>query len=52
MGYAAIPWYIISAITFFIPFAFMIAEFGAAYKNEKVEFTRGWRSQSDHVTLL
>ena len=35
MGYAAIPWYLIAAITFFIPFAFMIAEFGAAYKDSK-----------------
>ncbi|MBU3113256.1 glutamate/gamma-aminobutyrate family transporter YjeM [Clostridium lacusfryxellense] len=35
MGYAAIPWFIISGITFFIPFAFMMAEFGAAFKNEK-----------------
>ena len=35
MGYAAIPWYIVAAVTFFIPFAFMIAEFGAAFKNEK-----------------
>ena len=35
MGYAAIPWYILSAITFFIPFAFMMAEFGAAFKEEK-----------------
>ena len=35
MGYAAIPWYILSGITFFIPFAFMMAEFGAAFKNEK-----------------
>lgn len=35
MGYGAIPWYIISAITFFIPFAFMMAEYGAAFKNEK-----------------
>lgn len=34
MGYAAIPWYIISAITFFIPYAFMMAEYGAAYKGE------------------
>ena len=33
MGYGAIPWYIISAITFFIPFAFMMAEYGAAFKN-------------------
>lgn len=35
MGYAAIPWYILGAIAFFLPYAFMMAEFGAAYKNEK-----------------
>lgn len=35
MGYSAIPWYLFGAITFFVPFAFMIAEFGSAYKNEK-----------------
>ncbi|MEH6939224.1 glutamate/gamma-aminobutyrate family transporter YjeM [Bacillus sp. JJ664] len=35
MGYSAIPWYLISAITFFIPFAFMMAEFGAAYKKSE-----------------
>lgn len=35
MGYGAIPWYALSAITFFVPFAFMMAEFGAAFKNEK-----------------
>lgn len=35
MGYGAIPWYILSAITFFIPFAFMMAEYGAAFKKEK-----------------
>lgn len=34
MGYGAIPWYILSGITFFIPFAFMMAEFGAAFKEE------------------
>lgn len=34
MGYAAIPWYIISALLFFIPYAFMMAEYGAAFKNE------------------
>ena len=34
MGYAAIPWYIVSALVFFIPFAFMIAEYGAAFKDE------------------
>ncbi len=35
MGYAAIPWYILSGLTFFIPYAFMMAEYGAAFKNEK-----------------
>jgi amino acid transporter len=35
MGYAAIPWYILSGITFFVPFAFMMAEFGSAFKSEK-----------------
>lgn len=33
MGYSAIPWYLLSAIIFFLPFAFMIAEFGAAFKD-------------------
>ena len=35
MGYSAIPWYIFGAICFFIPYAFMMAEFGAAFKDEK-----------------
>lgn len=35
MGYAAIPWYIFGAITFMIPYASMIAEYGAAFKDEK-----------------
>jgi amino acid transporter len=35
MGYGAIPWYILSGITFFIPFALMIGEFGAAFRKEK-----------------
>ncbi|MDU1314395.1 glutamate/gamma-aminobutyrate family transporter YjeM [Clostridium septicum] len=35
MGYSAIPWYILSAITFFIPYAFMMAEYGAAFRKEK-----------------
>lgn len=34
MGYGAIPWYIISALLFFIPYAFMMAEYGSAFKNE------------------
>lgn len=35
MGYGAIPWYLLSGITFFLPYAFMMAEYGAAFKNEK-----------------
>lgn len=35
MGYAAIPWYILSGLAFFIPYAFIIAEYGAAFKDEK-----------------
>ena len=35
MGYSAIPWYLFGAIAFFIPYAFMMAEFGSAFKNEK-----------------
>ncbi|MGL5714828.1 MAG: glutamate/gamma-aminobutyrate family transporter YjeM [Paraclostridium sp.] len=34
MGYAAIPWYVFSAIFFFIPYAFMMAEYGSAFKKE------------------
>ncbi len=35
MGYSAILWYVIGAITFFLPYAFMMAEYGAAFKKEK-----------------
>jgi amino acid transporter len=35
MGFSAIPWYILSALTFFIPYAFMMAEFGAAFRHEE-----------------
>ena len=34
MGYAAIPWYVIIAFVFFIPYAFMMAEYGSAFKHE------------------
>lgn len=34
MGYSAIPWYLLAALTFFIPYAFMMAEFGAAFRKE------------------
>ncbi len=35
MGYASIPWYILSGLAFFLPFAFMIAEYGSAFKDAK-----------------
>ena len=35
MGYGAIPWFILGGITYFIPFAFMMAEYGSAFKDEK-----------------
>ncbi|MGL5189664.1 MAG: amino acid permease, partial [Cetobacterium sp.] len=34
MGYSAIPWYIFSGVLFFIPYAFMMAEYGSAFKKE------------------
>ncbi|NIZ47408.1 glutamate/gamma-aminobutyrate family transporter YjeM [Entomospira nematocerorum] len=38
MGYAAIPWYILAAIGYGIPFAIMVAEMASAFKNEKGGF--------------
>ena len=35
MGYSAIPWYIFSALVFFIPYALILVEYGSAFKNEK-----------------
>jgi Amino acid transporters len=35
MGYSAAPFYILSAIFFFIPFALMMAEMGSAYRKEE-----------------
>lgn len=34
MGYSAIPWYVLSALLFFIPYAFMMAEYGSAFRKE------------------
>ncbi|WXR62051.1 glutamate/gamma-aminobutyrate family transporter YjeM [Peptostreptococcaceae bacterium AGR-M142] len=35
MGYGAIVWFLVAAVLFFIPYAFMMAEYGAAFKDEK-----------------
>lgn len=35
MGYSSIPWYILSALLFFIPYAFMMSEYGSAFRKEK-----------------
>lgn len=48
MGYSAIPFYIFSALLFFIPFALMMAEMGAAYRKEEGGIY-SWMNMSDHV---
>lgn len=35
MGYSSIVWYALSALLFFVPYAFMLAEYGAAFKDSK-----------------
>lgn len=35
MGYSSIFWYILAALLFFVPYAFMLAEYGAAFKDAK-----------------
>lgn len=35
MGYSSIIWYLLSGILFFIPYAFMLVEYGAAFKEYK-----------------
>ena len=40
----------ICAIAFFIPYAFMMAEYGAAFKEEKV-YMLGWREQWEQNLL-
>lgn len=35
MGYSAIPWFILAGLLFFIPYAFIVAEYGAAFKDEE-----------------
>jgi amino acid transporter len=51
MGYAAIPWFLFSAITFFVPFALMVAEFGSAFKEEKGGIF-SWMEKSVGLLLL
>lgn len=33
MGYSSIPWFILAGLLFFIPYAFIVAEYGAAFKD-------------------
>lgn len=35
MGYSAIPWFVLSSILFFIPFAIINAEFGSSFKDAR-----------------
>lgn len=45
MGYSSIFWYVLAALLFFIPYAFMLAEFGAAFKDSKGGIY-SWMSES------
>ncbi|MCL6453866.1 MAG: glutamate/gamma-aminobutyrate family transporter YjeM [Alicyclobacillus sp.] len=45
MGYAAIPWYLITGVCFFILYAFMLSEYGAAFQSAKGGIY-SWMSQS------
>ncbi|CAM3266373.1 glutamate/gamma-aminobutyrate family transporter YjeM [Vagococcus fessus] len=35
MGYAAIPWYFVAAILFFIPYTFIVSELSSTYRNQE-----------------
>ncbi len=50
MGYGAIPWYIIGALLFFLPFAFMVTEMGSAFKDEKGGIY-SWMSEAVNPTF-
>lgn len=52
MGYSAIPWYIFSALLFFIPFALMMAEMGSAYRKEEGGIYSSIIIAWGHVTRL
>lgn len=52
MGYSAIPFYIFSALLFFIPFALMMAEMGAAYRKEEGGIYSWMNIASDRVLPL
>ena len=47
MGYGAIPFFLLSAVVFFVPFAFMVAEYGSAFKDEKGGIFHGCKSVSE-----
>lgn len=42
MSYSAIPWYILSAFLFFIPYAFMMSEYGAAFRKKSGGMFTNW----------
>lgn len=50
LGILAILWYLFGAIAFFIPYAFMMAEYGAAFKEEKGIYA-WWREQWEQNLL-
>ena len=41
MGLASILWYVFVCFFFFLPVGFMVAEYGSAFNEARVEFTLG-----------
>ncbi len=46
LGYASIIWYVFSAITFFLPLMFIVAEFAVSFKNDASGGIYTWMSRS------
>lgn len=46
LGYSSIIWYVFSAITFFLPLIFIVAEFAVSFKNDASGGIYTWMSRS------
>lgn len=44
-GYSAIPWFILSALTYFVPYCFIIADLTTVYNDKAGESIVGLRIQ-------
>lgn len=46
LGYSSIIWYVFSAVTFFLPLIFIVAEFAVSFKNDASGGIYTWMSRS------